>query len=238
MHRDKWCLVRSQVAHKNESGSDCNRVSLFLFQTMKDFKNIIFDFGGVIINIDYHRIVRSFEKLGIKNFEAKFSQLKQHHLFDDFEKGIISPEGFRNEIRTIANIPFTDKQIDAAWNSILINLPQKNIDLLLRLKKSYRLFLLSNTNAIHEKAFTEMMFRDFGENVLEKTFERIYFSHNLHMRKPDEEIFNHVIKENDIVPSETLFIDDSPQHIEGAKKTGLQTFLVENGKTTSDFFNT
>jgi putative hydrolase of the HAD superfamily len=160
---------------------------------MPPFKNIIFDFGGVIINVDYHRVVNAFVQLGVKDFDRLFSQLNQHHLFDDFEKGLISADEFRNQLKSISNVPLTDQQIDDAWNAILINLPKENIELLKRLKKNYRLFLLSNTNEIHEKAFTQMMMHDFGENVLPDIFEGIYFSHRMHKRKPDAEIFEQVL---------------------------------------------
>jgi putative hydrolase of the HAD superfamily len=203
---------------------------------MPPFKNIIFDFGGVIINVDYHRVVNAFVQLGVKDFDRLFSQLNQHHLFDDFEKGLISADEFRKRLKSISNVPLTDQQVDDAWNAILINLPKENIELLKRLKKNYRLFLLSNTNEIHEKAFTEMMMRDFGENVLPDIFEGIYFSHRMHKRKPDAEIFKQVLKENNLAAGETLFIDDSPQHIDAAKQLGIQTSLFEKGKTIADIF--
>lgn len=201
------------------------------------YKNIIFDFGGVIIRIDYHRIAATFKNFGVYNFDQLYSQLHQTPLFDDFEKGIIQPQQFRDKLREISGIDLTDAQIDEGWNAILIDLPKENIDVLKRLRSSHRLFLLSNTNAIHEKAFTEIMFRDFGCNVLEENFEKIYFSHHLHMRKPDVEIFEQVIRENNLQPNDTLFVDDSLQHIEGAKKAGLQTLFVSKGKMIADLFS-
>ena len=149
---------------------------------LSTFKNIIFDFGGVIIRIDYHRIAATFKKFGVHNFDQLYSQLYQSALFDDFEKGIISAPQFRDQLRKISGIALTDAQIDEGWNAILIDLPAENIEVLRRLKKSYRLFLLSNTNAIHEKAFTEIMLRDFGQNVLLENFEKVYFSHHIHMQ--------------------------------------------------------
>jgi HAD superfamily hydrolase (TIGR01509 family) len=202
----------------------------------QDIKNIIFDFGGVIIRIDYHRIADTFKNFGVDNFDQLYSQLHQSTLFDDLEKGLISPEQFRDRLRLISGIQLSDNQVDEAWNAILIDLPKENMEVLMRLKQSHRLFLLSNTNAIHEKAFTEIMLRDFGRNVLEEVFEKIYFSHHLNMRKPDAEIFERVLQENNLVPAETLFVDDSLQHIEGAKKSGLQTLFVEKGKMIADLF--
>ncbi len=200
------------------------------------FKNIIFDFGGIIIRIDHNRIAEAFKNFGLKNFDHLYSKAHQSNLFDDFEKGIISPEQFRNELREVSGMNLSDDQIDNSWNAILLELPNENIDLLMRLKQSHRIFLLSNTNSIHEKAFTEMIIRDFGKNILEEVFEKVYFSHHLHMRKPDAEIFLHVSKENNLLPEETLFVDDSPQHIKGATKVGLNTLLVEKGKMIADYF--
>lgn len=201
---------------------------------MNTFKNIIFDFGGVIIRVDYNRIPATFREFGLEDFEKIYSKFHQTSLFDEFEKGTISTQQFRNRLREIAGITLTDEQIDRAWNSILIDIPKKNIDALLQLRKSYRLFLLSNTNSIHEKAFTEIMMRDYGRNVLEEVFEKIYFSHNLLMRKPGLEIFEKVLEENNLAAEETLFVDDSPQHIEGAKSAGLNTFFVEKGKMVAE----
>ncbi len=203
---------------------------------MKNIKNILFDFGGVIINIDYRLTIEAFKKLGIKNFEEHYSKLRQSHLFDELEKGMIKPAEFRNRICGISKSPLTDEQIDNAWNAILIDLPKENIDFLESLKKNYRLFLLSNTNEIHERAFLEMIQKKFGSDVLKKVFEQIYFSHHLHMRKPDPAIFSYVLKENNLQAEETLFVDDSLQHIEGAKIAGLQTSYFEKGKTLNDVF--
>ena len=203
-----------------------------------EIKNIIFDFGGVIINIDYQMTVAAFKQLGILNFEEQFSKLRQSHLFDELEKGIITSIEFFERIRKITDVPVTDRQITEAWNAILLDLPKQNIDFLVSLKSKYRLFLLSNTNEIHESAFMKMIEEKFGEDVLKKIFERVYLSHHLKRRKPDPEIFRHVVNENNLVAEETLFVDDSPQHIEGAKVAGLQTFYFEKGKTLQDIFLT
>jgi glucose-1-phosphatase len=200
------------------------------------FKNIIFDFGGVIIKIDYLRIAATFQHFGLGDFDKLYSQLHQTTLFDDFEKGVLSPAQFREELRRISGMNLTDAQIDESWNAILINVPEENVAVLRRLKQSHRIFLLSNTNALHEKAFTEIILRDYGNNVLEEVFEKIYFSHHLMLRKPDIEIFQRVLEENNLRAEETLFADDSPQHIEGAKKAGLQTLLIESGKMVADYF--
>jgi putative hydrolase of the HAD superfamily len=203
---------------------------------MQAFKNIIFDFGGVIIDIDYQVCIQSFKNLGIKDFDEWYSQARQHDLFDHFEIGKISASEFRQQVRQTSGINLSDNDINAAWNSILIRLPDENIELLKRLKSDYRLFLLSNTNEIHEQAFTQIITENYQGNILEKLFDKIYFSHKVHMRKPHAEIFELVLSENNLAASETLFIDDSLQHIEGAAKVGIQTKWLETGKRITELF--
>ncbi len=201
---------------------------------MNIIRNIIFDLGGVLFDINYQNIPDAFHKLGLTQFDALYTQLKQDHLFDQLETGSISSAEFRNKIRSIANKDFEDADIDNAWNSILIGFPQKNVDLLLRLKDHYRLFLLSNTNEIHEIAFREMIRAQYQRYIFDELFEKVYLSHHIHLRKPDPAIFLKVILENDLKPEQTLFIDDSPQHVEGAQKVGIQTIWLKNGEWVGD----
>ena len=201
---------------------------------MNGIENIIFDFGGVIIDIDPQRTVNAFRGLGVQNIEQLYSECYQSNLFDELEKGSITDAEFRDRIRNISNLPLTDVQIDFAWNEILIGIPKEKIDFLKRIKKDYRLFLLSNTNEIHEVAYTQLILDKFNENIFKTVFEEAYFSHRLKMLKPDSEIFRYVLDKNDIEAERTLFIDDTLRHIEGAKKVGLKTFYFEKGKTFED----
>ena len=193
------------------------------------FKAIIFDLGGVILNIDYHKTINSFKKMGVDNFEELYTQAQQHHIFDKFETGKITPQEFRNYIKSVADVELTNQQIDDAWNAMLLDLPQHRIDLLNQLKKEYPIFLFSNTNAIHLKAFKNSIKNQYGnENLLDDTFNKTYYSHILGKRKPNTNGFEQIIKENNLQANKTLFIDDSQQHIEGAKKVGLQTFWLKD----------
>ena len=123
---------------------------------MNLIQNIVFDLGGVIINIDYDRVQQSFERLSGKKIDL-YRQQEQHHLFDALEKGQISLQVFRENLRDLLDIHCSDEEIDLAWNSILVDIPQERIDLIKKLKTHCRLFLLSNTNAIHKKAFDKMV---------------------------------------------------------------------------------
>jgi FMN phosphatase YigB (HAD superfamily) len=194
---------------------------------MKNIKNLIFDYGNVIFEIDFKIAQQSFKDLGITNIEDFFAHKGHNKLFDDFETGSITPAEFRAGIRTAANKPeLTDQQIDDAWNSLLIGTFEKNHQLLLKAKEKYRVFLLSNNNVIHYDWIIAYLKREFRINNYDDYFEHAYFSQHMKMRKPNTNIFEQVLKENNLNAEETLFIDDSPQHIEGAKKVGLNTLLM------------
>lgn len=197
----------------------------------REIKNIIFDLGGVLLNVDYLAPVREFEKLGITGFEDMYSKAQQSNLFNNLETGKIPPAEFRDAIREISEQPLTDAQIDHAWNSILLDLPQERVDFLYALRKKYRLFLLSNTNAIHIKSFEQTLKKQFGKNIFDEIFEHHYYSSDLGLRKPDTAIFEKVMQLNGLFAGDTLFIDDSPQHIEGARKTGMHVLWLDVKKT-------
>ncbi|WP_316798223.1 HAD family phosphatase [Pedobacter frigidisoli] len=194
---------------------------------MQNIKNIIFDYGNVIFDIDFKITQAAFEKLGITDIDNFFAHKGHNQLFDDFETGTISPAEFREGIRQAANKPkLTDAQIDDAWNSLLIGTIQENHELLLKVKDKYRTFLLSNNNEIHYNWIINYLKTTFDINNYDDYFEKAYFSQQMKLRKPNTNIFEQVLKENNLDPAETLFIDDSPQHIEGAKKVGLNTLLM------------
>jgi len=201
------------------------------------YKNIIFDFGGVIINIDYNLTAKAFQQLGLDNFDELFSKAKQSDLFDLYEKGLITSAEFRARLKHILNVQVDDAQIDKAWNAMLLDLPQERLDLLQKLKGTHRTFLLSNTNEIHIDTIWDSLRKDMGIADFTNYFEKVYLSYAVHMRKPDAGIFELVLKENNLVPEETLFIDDSPQHIETAQKLGIHTYWLDvNKESILDLF--
>lgn len=203
-----------------------------------EVKNIIFDLGGVILDIDYARPVEAFRKLGAERFEEVFSQDAQAGFMSKFERGEIKPAEFRRKVKSYLPEGVTDDEIDEAWNSILGQLPSQRIVLLKMLDRmGYRMFLLSNTNSIHIKAFTHYLDETYGKHLFKDLFEKIYYSSKIGMRKPSKKIFEHVLKENGLVPEETLFIDDSAQHIEAAKKLGVHTHHLKEPETIHDFFS-
>jgi len=200
-------------------------------------RNIIFDYGGVIIDVDYNRTKQEFEKLGVKNFDEHFSQLKQTPLFDLLEKGKISEHDFRNEIRKQTGITMSDEQIDFAWNSMLMGIPEEKIHFLTHFFSNHKTFLLSNTNFIHLKAITKYLLRTYGRVNLDSLFDRVYYSCSTGMRKPEPEIYKKVLDDNSLKPAETLYIDDSPQHVEGARNTGMHAVLYDPKESLEEFMN-
>jgi putative hydrolase of the HAD superfamily len=187
-----------------------------------DIKNIIFDLGGVIIDIRYKDTIEQFNKIGFTNFEAIYTQMKQTQLFDSLETGKIHPHAFRVELQKYQN-QLTNEQIDLAWNAMIGDMPFQHVNILKLLRKKYRTFLLSNTNEIHINYFYNYLLSKFDYNPLPEMFEHTYYSHEIGYRKPDVEAYEYVLKDACIKPEETLFIDDLQANIIGAKEAGLQT---------------
>jgi len=203
---------------------------------MNNIRNIIFDYGNVIFMIDFNRTTHTFTELGVNNIDRFFGHTAQHSLFDDFDKGLITAGEFRDAIRKHTGLNhLTDEQIDHAWNTLLIGVPAVNHEILLKAKKQYRTFLLSNNNEIHYNWIMNYLKQEYKLESNSVFFEKDYYSHLMGMRKPDRDIFEFVLNEQNLSPSETLFIDDSPQHIKTANELGLQTYLMTKDDTLEKF---
>jgi epoxide hydrolase-like predicted phosphatase len=202
-----------------------------------NYSAIIFDLGGVLFDIQYQKTADAFRSLGLKDFDTLYSQAKQDGLFDDFETGRSSAADFRERLRSRLGTNATDQAIDNAWNAMLLGMTSDKIELLSTLQAKYRIFLLSNTNEIHLTAVFRMMNERFGFQDLSGFMEKQYFSCRIGMRKPDAEIFEFVLKEQGLSPAQTLFIDDSIQHIEGAAKLGIQTHHLKSGEKIQEVFS-
>lgn len=201
-------------------------------------KNIIFDFGGVIYDIDHLKTKEAFDVLGLTNFEELYGHAVQTRLFEEFEIGKISPADFRETIRKYIPLSTTDIAIDTAWNALLIGFDLQRLELLYKIKKHYRLFLLSNTNQIHYQHYMAQLEELKQKHSFLNSFEKLYFSHQIGMRKPDLIIFNCVLAENSLLPAETIFIDDYDANIKEANTVGLKGLHLEPGKDLHDLFTT
>ena len=206
----------------------------YFCKMVKGIKHIIFDLGGVLLNIDYELTERAFGEAGIKDFRRQYSQLKQSTLFDDFETGTISRAEFVSAVQQCADPRLTEQQVQECWNAMLLDFPLRRLQLLQQLRLHYDLILLSNTNEIHEEAFNQILSGAHGLPNIGVLFDKVYLSHRIGMRKPDSEIFQRILDDTGFRPEQTLFIDDSPQHIEGAKQLGIQTIHLERGMTIED----
>tara|TARA_R110002072_G_scaffold251518_5_gene410416 strand:+ start:13267 stop:13887 length:621 start_codon:yes stop_codon:yes gene_type:complete len=203
----------------------------------KRIDTIIFDFGGVLINIDYQATISAFRDLGIGNFEELYSQAEQSNLFNDLETGQISPSYFVNQLLDHLPKGTSANQVVHAWNTMIKNVPNTSIELLLKLKgRGYKLILLSNTNQLHIDVANVEWLKTTSEKM-EELFDAVYYSHQIKMRKPSTEVFSYVCDLHTLDVQNTLFIDDSIQHIEGAQKIGLQTIHLKKGMNLQEIFS-
>lgn len=204
---------------------------------MTNIKNIIFDYGNVIFSIDFVIAQQAWAKLGVNNVEQFFGHRQQDDIFSAFEKGEISAAEFRKQVKIKAGKPeLTDQQIDDAFNSMLLGIADGNHELLLKVRERYRTFLLSNINAIHYDYIMGLLKSKYNFDGNDHLFEKVYYSHLMGKRKPNADIFEQVLQENNLNPAETLFIDDSPQHLATAEKLGLQVYLMKAPDNIQAFF--
>ena len=201
---------------------------------MQKTEAIIFDLGGVILNIDYHLTRKAFEKAGIHNFNDMYSQAAADELFDDLETGKIDPPDFYRKLNERAGVHLSDSDIRQAWNAMLLDFREESLERIAALRPKYKLYLLSNTNHIHLTAFNEIYHRKKRNIAFPDHFIKAYYSCEMGLRKPNADIFEFVLSENQLDPSTTIFIDDSVQNIAAARSVGLQTILLENGKKIED----
>jgi putative hydrolase of the HAD superfamily len=202
---------------------------------MRGIKNIIFDLGGVIINLDNQRTTDAFVALGLKNIREYFGHGHAASFFKDYEVGKLTDREFIDAIREAGGLSASDAAIVDGWNALLLDFPPERIELLKKLKNNYRIFLFSNTNALHLAALQAIYTRTFGTGSLDDLFENTYYSHLLGMRKPDRASYEYILKENGLNGPETLFVDDAIINVEGAEQAGLKGLFLRPGISLLDF---
>ena len=186
----------------------------------------IFDLGGVIIDLDEKDSYNSLSKIiGLSHSEIQ-SVFSQSKIFIQYEKGLISNDAFREGINNLFECNISDDQIDIAWNAMLKNIPIERLELLLALRKKYKILILSNTNSIHITRFNELLERVSGKRSLEHFADYVFFSHELNMRKPDLEIYEEALKRSNSQASESIFMDDKLENLESAASIGIATLHV------------
>jgi glucose-1-phosphatase len=197
---------------------------------MNNIKNIIFDLGNVLFDIDYDKTITAFEQLGFRDIKSHFSPYKMDNFFENLETGHASAAEFYDSVKAASKGPVTDIQIQQAWNAMLLHFRLDSLAFLKQIASKYNLYLLSNTNAIHLEAVEALFSKETGEESLNNYFIKAYYSNLIGLRKPDAEVYSFVLQDAGITAAETLFIDDLYTNIEGAKSLGIQTHLLLPGE--------
>lgn len=202
---------------------------------MSSVKNIIFDFGNVLFDLNLGAFTRELQqKLGDALAPAR-EKLLQEKIFEQYETGGMSTEEFLDKICAASGNALSPQEVENAWNAIFIGMPAHRFDLLLRLRRQYKVFLLSNINDIHERWIDAYMLREHGlEDYHYPYFDGVYFSHLIRLRKPDPEIFEYVLADAELHPHETLFFDDLPENVKAACQTGIRGIWHEPGTEIED----
>jgi epoxide hydrolase-like predicted phosphatase len=204
------------------------------FQT-SNIQNIIFDLGGVLLNINPLLSLNEFARLGETDPVTLRNKLANERIFEKFDTGNLSPEQFRSELCRILNHKLNDTEIDKAWNILLLDFPFPRVQLLQQLRKNYRIFLLSNTNIIHYWYYTAEFYKNNGFPMTE-LFDELFLSYEIGIHKPDAGIYTHVLKMAGLNPSECVFIDDSLQNVEAAALQGIAGIHIAENQDVTQYF--
>lgn len=203
---------------------------------LKHIKNIIFDLGKVLLNLDFDASIKAFQELGLGKDVLNSQQAYADPVFYELETGKVTPEEFRNRIRQILNnSDLSDQEIDTAWSAMILDVPAHRVEVLKELGKKYKLYIFSNTNQIHIEGLWKSFKKHYGFEF-STLFEKDYYSHEIYERKPDIESYKKVISLAGVKPEETLFIDDLEKNIVAAQKTGLKTFWLKDGTEMAEIF--
>ena len=204
-------------------------------EILNGVKNIIFDLGGVLLNIDPTKTIEAFGRLGMKQLIGDKGLSYDHDIFYLMEQGKVTPEEFRNGVRQLIPAEVTDDQIDAAWTAMLLDFPANRVELVKNLRNKYKIYLFSNTNAIHVAKYQANFKSQHGFDV-SSLFEIDFYSNEIGYRKPSPESFQEIIRLSEINPEESIFIDDSLPNVEAAIGCGLKGYWLEPGQKVEEVF--
>jgi putative hydrolase of the HAD superfamily len=199
-------------------------------------KNIIFDLGGVVLDIDESIVYKELEKMGISTSELAHSK-EFIDIMSKFDTGIYTAPTFRKKTKALLGLEkMTDKRFDAIWNAMLLDIPRERIEAIEKVKKHYKIFLMSNTNVIHYDLYVRDLQLRFGYNEFDELFNKSYFSFAEHLEKPDPRFFELILDHEGLLPKETLFIDDTAANIEVAKSLGINTYHISREELVRNLF--
>ena len=204
-------------------------------EILKGIKNIVFDLGGVLLNIDPNKTNEAFAKLGMYQPIDDKGRTYEHEIFYLMEKGKVTPDEFRDGVRKLLPGEVTNDQIDDAWTAMLIDFPTIRVELLQKLRNDFGLYLFSNTNAIHVAKYQSLFRNEHGFEVT-LLFDKVFHSNEIGYRKPTPESYHKIIRLSGIRPEESLFIDDSNTNVEGAVACGLKGYWLQPGQTVEEIF--
>jgi FMN phosphatase YigB (HAD superfamily) len=204
-------------------------------EILKGIRNIIFDLGGVLLNIDPKKTIEAFGQLGMQQLIGDKGLTYDHDIFYLMEQGKITPEEFRNGVRKLLSGEVTDEQIDTAWTAMLLDFPGIRVKLVQKLRGEFTIYLFSNTNAIHVAKYQSNFRNEHGFEV-SSLFEKDFHSNEIGYRKPSPESFQEIIRLSGINPQESLFVDDSLQNVEAAIACGLKGYWLEPGQKVEEIF--
>lgn len=199
-------------------------------------KNIIFDLGGVVLDIDENVVYKELEKMGINTSELARSK-EFIETMSKFDTGIYTAPTFRKKMKTlVGQEKMTDEKFDSIWNAMLLDIPHERIEAIEQIKKHYRIFLMSNTNVIHYDLYVRDLQLRFGYNEFDELFNKSYFSFAEHLEKPDPRFFELILDHEGLLPKETLFIDDTAANIKVAKSLGINTYHISREELVRNLF--
>ena len=200
-------------------------------------KNIIFDLGGVILDIDENVVYKELEKMGIEISELAHSK-EFMEVLSKFDTGIYTAATFRKKTKQfIGQEKMTDQKFDSIWNAMLLDIPRERIEAIEKVKKHYKIYLMSNTNVIHYDLYVRDLQLRFGYNEFDELFNKSYFSFAEHLEKPDPRFFEFILDHEGLLPEETLFIDDTAENIETAKSLGIKTYHISREELVRNLFD-
>lgn len=202
----------------------------------QNIRHIIFDLGGVLLNLDVEGCTRAFEKAGLKDIRSVLTGTNEGGIFSEYERGEIGTPEFRDGIRQLASQSLTDDEIDRMWVNELLDIPQEKLDLLVSLRSKYDIYLLSNTNELHWQHVVESLLPQQNYRVKD-LFKETFLSFRMKLAKPDPEIFREVLRQAGLKPEETLFIDDSAVNCQAAQSVSIQTEHYKPGNDLSLLFS-
>ena len=201
----------------------------------KKIRNIVFDLGGVLVDLDFKAAINGLQEAGFANVKEQLLAFDRGGIFQKFEVGEITADEFRTAIRENSTVTLTDEEVDGLWNAMLLEIPREKLELILHLRGKYMVYLLSNTNSIHWDYVCKNAFNYRGFRV-EDYFEETFLSYEMHLAKPDKAIFEKVLSDANLLAEETFFIDDSEANCKAAQEVGIHAHHYHVGDDLSKIF--